>query len=97
MTEEHITGIREALLDPTIACFPDFTKAVSDLADEFVRLKEENERMREALKPFGAFCERAEGFVQARSEQGGSPIMPTKYFTLADFRRARAALKGEAQ
>ncbi|MFC3074966.1 hypothetical protein [Shinella pollutisoli] len=31
--------IREALLDPTISCFPDFTKAVGEACDELERLR----------------------------------------------------------
>lgn len=44
-TADHIAAIREALAEPEVACFPDFTKAVSAMADEFDRLKAENERM----------------------------------------------------
>ncbi len=45
-----------------------------------------------ALQPFAAFAEKARRFVQGRVDFGGSPIMPTKQFRLADFERAEAAL-----
>jgi hypothetical protein len=62
------------------------------LRDEIARLLADNERLREALKPFARFAEKAEGFVEDRAKDGGSPIMPVTDFRLADFRRARAAL-----
>lgn len=45
---------------------------------------------RKVVEPFAKFAVLAEGFVQARAEQGGSPILPTKHFRVADFRAARA-------
>lgn len=52
---------------------------------------EQIEPLVEALRPFAAFAEKAEGFVEARAEDGGSPVMPpTKDFRLADFQRAKA-------
>lgn len=45
-----------------------------------------------ALRPFAAFAEKARRFVQGRVDFGGSPIMPTKQFRLADFERAESAL-----
>lgn len=62
------------------------------LASECERLRAENERLREALKPFADFAEKAEQFVDARAKDGGSPLMPTRDFRLSDFKRARAAL-----
>lgn len=52
------------------------------------------EPLTEALKPFADFAEKAEQFVEARVEDGGSPIMPTKDFRLADFKRAKTVLEG---
>lgn len=52
----------------------------------------EIDRLRTALKPFAAFAEKAEAFVEARAKDNGSPILPSKDFRLADFQRARAAL-----
>lgn len=46
----------------------------------------------EALRPFAAFAEKARRFVQGRADFGGSPIMPTKNFRLADFERAEQAV-----
>lgn len=51
---------------------------------------------RVALEPFAAFAEKAGRFVQGRADFGGSPIMPTKHFRLADFQRAARARSGEA-
>lgn len=63
-----------------------------DELSEINRLKSEIERLREALAPFAAFAEKAEAFVEARAKDGGSPILPSTDFRLADFRRARAAI-----
>lgn len=49
--------------------------------------------LEEALLPFAAFCEKAERFVQARAEQGGSSILPVSDFRLKHFRAARSALR----
>ena len=54
------------------------------------------ERVREmerALEPFARFATKAERFVEGRANNGGSPILPVKDFRLADFQRARAALR----
>lgn len=48
--------------------------------------------MADALAPFAKFAPRVEGFVQARVEQGGSPIMQTKAFRVSDFNKAASAL-----
>jgi hypothetical protein len=54
---------------------------------------EQIEPLTEALKPFAAFTEKVEQFVEDRAADGGSPIMPAvKDFRLSDFRRARSAL-----
>lgn len=45
----------------------------------------------DALQPFAAFAEKAEKFVDDRSKDGGSPIMPSLDFRLADFKRAANA------
>lgn len=50
-------------------------------------------QLESALKPFAAFAEKAGRFVQGRADFGGSPIMPTKHFRLADFQRARDVVK----
>jgi hypothetical protein len=52
----------------------------------------EIESLRAALRPFAEFAHKAEQFVDSRAKSGGSPIMPTKDFRLADFERAKAAL-----
>lgn len=55
----------------------------------------EIEQLRTALAPFAAFAEKAETFVAARAKDGGSPIMPSSDFRLADFERAAAALSSQ--
>lgn len=50
-------------------------------------------RLREALTPFAEYAPYVEMFVEGRAKFGGSPILPTKHFRLADFCRARAALQ----
>lgn len=47
----------------------------------------------DALRPFAAFADKVEQFVGDRAKDGGSPIMPTNEFRLADFRRAAAAVR----
>ncbi|MER9471021.1 hypothetical protein [Mesorhizobium sp. M0520] len=68
----------------------DCTIALQD--SRIASLEAEREALREALAPFAAFAEKAERFVQGRAVFGGSPIMPTKNFRLADFQRAARAL-----
>lgn len=46
----------------------------------------------DALRPFAAFADKAEQFVEARVKDGASPVMPSKDFRLADFRRAQTLL-----
>lgn len=62
-----------------------------------VDLRSQVSTLRNAIKPFADFHHKAEGFVQARVEQGGSPIMSTKQFRLADFAAAVAALNAEGK
>lgn len=62
--------------------------AIPWLLDEIARLTAENAALREGLAPFAAFAPEAEAFVQDRATNGGSPIMPTSNFRLADFQRA---------
>lgn len=88
-TFKHATDA--AYLD---ACSPDRMREVLALARQAEALQRENAELREALRPFGAFAEKAERFVQGRADFGGEPVMPTKHFRLADFRRARALLVG---
>lgn len=58
---------------------------------------EQIEPLMDALRPFAEFSEKAERFVDARVEDGGAPIMPTKDFRLADFRRASALLSTQKE
>lgn len=50
------------------------------------------EPLTEALRPFAEFTEMVEQFVEQRAADGGSPILPTNHFRLADFKRAKAVL-----
>lgn len=65
------------------------------LPEYIMALERENTALREALAPFSAFAEKAEAFVAARAKDGGSPIMPSTDFRLADFKRAAAALSSD--
>lgn len=55
-------------------------------------LEAERDALREALRPFADFYEKAEQFVADHAKDGGSPIMPSSDFRLSYFRRARAAM-----
>ena len=48
----------------------------------------------DALRPFAAFADKAEAFVEDRVQNGGSPILPSNDFRLSDFKRAQALLSG---
>ncbi len=56
---------------------------------EQVKLKTALKEAIELLKPFAAFADQTEGFVQARVEQGGSPKLATNRFRVEHFRAAR--------
>lgn len=49
-----------------------------------------------ALEPFGAFAAKARRYVHGRADFGGSPVMPTKHFSLSDFERAETLLSSPA-
>jgi hypothetical protein len=66
-----------------------------DAALQAEAMKREMAELREALRPFAKFAEKAERFVQGRADFGGEPVMPTKHFHLSDFRRARTLIQGE--
>lgn len=70
----------------------DAVTAINGLIWSMERREAEIELLRAALKPFAAFAEKAEAFVEARAKDGGSPILPSTDFRLADFRRARNAI-----
>lgn len=92
-----ITQFRKSALSPTQERVEAIVKTASELGmGGFALAKlrtvatEQIEPIIEALRPFAAFAEKAEQFVDARANDGESPIMPpTKDFRLADFRRAR--------
>lgn len=66
------------------------TASLAPLLERVEKAEAERDEAVAALKPFASFHQQAEGFVQARAEQGGSPILPTKHFCVDDFRRAAA-------
>lgn len=74
----HCDSLEAALRARTEELYPD--------------LRAEIDLLRDALRPFAAFSEKAEAFVAARAKDGGSPILPSTDFRLADFKRAAAAL-----
>lgn len=94
-----ITQFRKPELSPAQVRIEAIVKAASDLGMGGFALaklrsvaQSQIEPLVDALKPFAAFAEKAEQFVDDRVKDGGSAIMPTKDFRLADFRRARATL-----
>lgn len=52
--------------------------------------------LEEAVRPFANYAPFVEMFVDGRVLQGGSPVLPTKSFRLADFQRAARALNGDS-
>lgn len=60
--------------------------------DAIKRLEAEKRELLAALKPFAAFAEQAEQFVEARAKDGGLPNLSTNSFRLSDFQRARSTL-----
>lgn len=95
--KDQATCIRD--LNHVARCGPDDIRPILEAATRISTLEAENARLREqikvkneALEPFAAFEEKAKRFVQGRADFGGSPVMPTKHFRLADFERARSAL-----
>lgn len=94
-----VTPFRKAELTPAQERIEAIIKAASDLGMGGFALAKlrtvataQIEPLTEALKPFATFAEQAEQFVEDRAADGGSPIMPTTHFRLADFRRAKAAV-----
>jgi hypothetical protein len=81
-TGHSITLIREAVNIVLSARIPLYTQPQSQRIAE----------LEAALKPFAAFAEKAENFVDAAAKFGGTRIFPTKDFRLSDFRRARELL-----
>ncbi len=81
-TQQRVEAIIKAASDLGMGGF-----ALAKLRTEATK---QIEPLVEALKPFGAFAEKAEQFVEDRAKDGGSGIMPTKDFRLSDFKRAAA-------
>lgn len=59
------------------------------LLDAYEAERERADKATELLKPFAAFADQAEGFVQARAEQGGSAKLATNRFRVEHFIAAR--------
>jgi hypothetical protein len=95
-----ITEFRKAPeLTPTQRRVEAIVKAAADLGmGGFALAKlrtvatEQIEPLTEALKPFAEFTEKVEQFVEQRAADGGSPMLPTNHFRLADFKRAQKCL-----
>lgn len=92
-TEEHIAAIREALAEPEIARFHDFTKAVSAMANELDRLKAENERMREARIQSSIF--RLKQLFEWLQESPDNATLLLGHMSVDDIAFLRAAIKGD--
>lgn len=82
------TGFEPAEIAFIAAASP---SAILQVEAEFNQLQAENKRLKDALKPFAEFAPKVEQFVNGRVTFGGSPIFPTKAFSLADFDRAASA------
>ena len=96
-----VTPLRPAALSPAQDRVEAIVKAAADLGMGGFALAKlrtvataQIEPLIEALRPFAAFAEKAEQFVEDRALDGGSPIMPSKDFRLGDFKRAKALLSG---
>lgn len=94
-----VTRFRPPTLTPAQKRVEAIIKVASDLGMEGFALAklrtvatEQIEPLTAALRPFAEFSQKAEQFVDDRVKDGGSPIMPTNDFRLADFARARKVL-----
>lgn len=67
----------------------DIPQALDTIEAQAARIVE----LEAALKPFADFFPKVDQFIEGTVRFGGSPIMPTRAFTRADFQRASAALQ----
>lgn len=73
----------------------DLQSAYAAALDEIDRLREENERLREALRPFGEAADHAIESIGKATTLGVLVALAPYYLTWQDFRRARAALRNK--
>lgn len=92
-----VTPLRKPQMTPAQERVEAIIKAAADLGmGGFALAKlrtvatQQIEPLIDALRPFGEFADTVEQFIDARVEDGGSPIMPTNKFRLSDFKRAQA-------
>lgn len=90
--QAFVTDLRAALADNSAAALTEARAEIERLTELANKRWRETKSMQAALEPFAAFFEKAEAFVEARAKDGGSPILPSTDFRLADFRRARTTL-----
>ncbi|MGB6087751.1 hypothetical protein [Parvibaculum sp.] len=94
---ERLTRERdEALADPYKVMggiYEKWKSRAEALEQQVQKLTAENERLREALRPFAEFALYVHMLVEGRAANGGSPILPTKHLRKSDFDRARTALE----
>jgi len=88
-----MTGRRDALLDERDALIADNATIMTtntDLANEVIKMAAENERLREALKPFARACE----YMTSDYEHDLDPVTKADrvVIEIGHLRRARAAL-----
>lgn len=96
--ETSLDDLRKSVID-AVGPVDDLDKLpveVSVLALQIETLESRVRDLEAGLRPFAEFAPEAEGFVIRAANTGELPVMPTKHFRLADFRRARALLSGTA-
>lgn len=92
--ETSLDDLRKSVID-AVGPVDDLDKLpveVSVLALQIETLESRVRDLEAGLRPFAEFAPEAEGFVIRAANTGELPVMPTKHFRLADFRRARALL-----
>ena len=65
--------------------------------DEIERLRAENEKLREAMKPFAIALDIARNALGKHADDGHVEAIAFQYVSIGDLRRARRALDGGAE
>ena len=96
-----MNSLRPAALSPAQDRVEAIVKAAADLGMGGFALAKlrtaataQIEPLVDALRPFAAFADKAQAFVEDRVQNGGSPILPSNDLRLSDFKRAQALLSG---
>ena len=90
--DEETTPEEAVIADDCLGCDARFIAAAPDLVRSLLerveKLEAENKELREALKPFGSFCQKGDPFTSPRETDVVYGRNET-VLTVADFRRAR--------